>query len=302
MLAGVSSDLGIAVITYRTPQLALDCLQRLRQAAPAASIVLVDTAPDAAFQQRLAAEQPAVRYLAAPNHSYARSVNLGLAALQTGQLLLMNADVLVEADTLGRLQDALGRTPRGGVVGPLALTPAGEPQPLGLPYQRFYRRLFAARRSAPAGRAAAVPVTWLSGCMQLLDRAAWQASGGYDEAFRFFNEDMDFCLRLTTAGYACQLVDAPVVHLGGASTPSHPAFHVEGRRGGVLLARRHHSRPFRAAQMAFLWTEALVGALLAGTAQQRQGHRWMLRLLRSGAWNQSPFGATLDVRPRPNFP
>lgn len=296
MLAGVSHDLGIAVITYRTPEIALDCLRRLRDAAPEATIVLVDTHPTDDFQQRLADQQPAVRYLAAPNHSYARSVNMGLAALPNRHLILMNADVLVQSDTIERLLEVLERQPNGGVVGPLALTPDGGPQPLGLPYLRFYRQLKRAKRAAPATRVAAVPVSWLSGCMQLLSRDAWLASGGYDEAFRFFNEDMDFCLRLTKAGYACQLADAPVVHLGGASTPDHPAFHVEGRRGGVLLARRHHGWPYRAAQLAFLWLEALVGAAVARPALRRAGHRRMLRLLWSGQWGDSPFGRTLDVR------
>src|SRR5690606_25606434 len=49
---GMLAELGIAVIHYRTPEVALDCLARLLRAAPAARVVVVDTAPDTAFEAR----------------------------------------------------------------------------------------------------------------------------------------------------------------------------------------------------------------------------------------------------------
>ncbi len=293
-----SADLGIAVIHYRTPEVALDCLARLRIAAPDARKVLVDTAPEPSFQARLAEEFPEVTFLPVANHSYSRSVNAGLATLDTPYLVQMNADVLVEEGTLTGLREALDANPASGAVAPLALTTAGVPQPMGLPYQRHYTAL---ERAAAAPRSAGAPppsvqVEWLAGCMQLFTREAWEASGGYDETFRFFNEDLDFCLRLGKRGYDLRLVATPVLHLGGTSTPSHPAFHVEGRRGGMEVSRRHRSRTFQAAHLAFLWAEALSGRLLAKEPEKRAAHAEMLRLLRSGAWHESPFGETLDER------
>lgn len=299
---GMLAELGIAVIHYRTPEVALDCLARLRRAAPAARVVVVDTAPDTAFEARLRRGFPEVGFVAAANHSYSHAVNVGLARLERPLLVQMNADVLVEPGTLRALVAALEADPACGAVGPLARTPTGAPQPLGAPYQRHYRALArAARRAAaappPAGAPpASVPVPWLSGCLQLIRREAWEASGGYDESFRFFNEDMDFCFRLRALGYACRLVDAPALHLGGASTPGHPAFHVEGRRGGFELSRRYRSAPYRAAHLAFLWGEALLGRLTSRAPERRAAHRAMLALLRRRAWHASPFGATLDDR------
>lgn len=292
----MAPTLGIAVVHYRTPEVALDCLVRLRSAAPEAELVLVDAAPCAAFEARLEAELPGVLFLPVPNHSYARSVNIGVAALKTDYVALMNADVLVEEETLDLLLAALEEEPGCGLVGPLALTPAGRPQPMGLPYELNYLKL-AARRGTPSPRSVEVP--WLSGCMQLTRRSVWEESGGYDEAFRFFNEDLDFSLRLRALGHACRLVDAPVVHLGGASTPAHPAFQLEGRRGGMLVSRRHASPAFAALHQAFLWAEALSGRLLARSAERRALSSWLLDLLRRGAWGESPFGATLDERREP---
>jgi len=303
MLEPVITPLGIAVVHYRTPEVALDCLERLEAAAPSAQVVVVDTAPEPAFQARLADRFPAARFLAAPNHSYSRSVNLGVAALDTERVVLMNADVLVEPDTFRKLESVLSSSGGAAVVAPLALTAAGQPQAMGLPYAWQYRRLRRARERAEAQQAtpgqpaaASLAVPWLAGYLQLMPRSVWVEVGGYDESFRFFNEDIDFCLRARAAGFDCRLVDAPVIHLGGTSTPTHPAFHVEGRRGGMLLTRRHHGPALRAAHTAFLWGEALLGRLLARSDAGRAAHEMMLELLRSGSWHESPFGATLDER------
>lgn len=305
MLWLVTATLGIAVVHYRTPDVALACLDRLRQAAPHAQVVLVDTAPDPAFQERLAAQHPSVRFVPAPNHSYSRSVNIGVAALDAKYVALMNADVMVSPDTFTRLLGVLEHHPESAVVAPVALTPLGAPQPMGPAYTLNYRRLRAAVARAARARGgapgphdptASVEVTWLAGYLQCLRSDLWERVGGYDEAFRFFNEDIDFCYRVRDQGGRCLLVGAPVEHLGGSSTPADPAFHVEGRRGGMIVSLRHRGRAFRAAQTAFLWAEAWLGRRLARTAAGRAAHGAMLELLRSGAWHESPFGATLDER------
>ncbi len=302
MLGPVGKSLGIAVVHYRAPEVALDCLERLEVAAPGAQVVVVDTAPEPDFRARLTARFPEARFLAAPNHSYSRSVNLGISALATERVALMNADVLVEPDTFRKLESALNACGNASVVAPLALTREDRPQDMGLPYAWHYRRLGSASRStaqqgdASAPTPASVEVPWVAGYLQLMPRALWDEVGGYDESFRFFNEDIDFCLRVRRAGYGCRLVDAPVLHLGGTSTPAHPAFHVEGRRGGMLITRRHYGPARRAAHTAFLWSEALLGSLLARSEDHRAAHAMMLEMLRSGAWHSSPFGATLDER------
>src|SRR5690606_40021291 len=132
---------------------------------------------------------------------------------------------LVELDSLARLLAALEEDSGAGLAGPLALPPRGHPQDLGLPYRLAYAR---ALRAGGSG----TRVAWLSGCLQLIERRVYENIGGYDETFRFFNEDLEYCSRARRAGFYCRLVAAPVVHVGGLSTPAHPAFHVEGRRGG----------------------------------------------------------------------
>lgn len=275
----------------------LDCLARLSRAAPGARVVVVDTDPLPGVEEQLAGLHPEVEFLPVPNHSYSRSVNLGLAALPTPLLTLMNADVLVEPGTFTDLLGSLRQYDYRSVVAPVALDGSGDPQPMGWPYQLDYLRLRRLSRGPRAGDPPpSVSVSWVAGYLQTMHRDLWNAVGGYDESFRFFNEDLDFCLRARSMGFGCRLVDSPVVHLGGSSTPDHPAFHVEGRRGGFEISRRHHGRLRQLAHEAFLWTEAALGVLTARSEEGRAGHTMMLELLRSGAWHESPFGETLDQR------
>jgi GT2 family glycosyltransferase len=289
---GSGRELGITVVHHRTPGPLFDALWRIGAAAPDAAVVLVDTAPEDDVLAAAARILPGLMIVATANHSYSHAVNRGwkeLEPLAPRYLAQMNADVMVEPDTFTRLAGALAATPGAGIAGPLALTPAGKPQDLGPLYALEYRRLRRPSRGS-------VKVRWLSGCLQLVDRAVIDAVGGYDTEYRFTNEDMEFCLRAARAGYSSLLVDTEVVHLGGTSTPKHPAFHVEGRRGGYLLSATYLPSALTFLHRGYLRTEAALGSALARDPVVKVGHQRMARLIREGAWHRSPFGATLDDR------
>lgn len=287
--------LTVAAVHYRTPELAVSCLERVRRSAPQAELRLVDTDPDEAFARALAKERPDVAYLGAANRSYAHAVNVGLAGATTEYLAFMNADVIVTDRTFSDLIAALGADRDAGAAGPLVNDRGGRLQGLGPAYAGHYRRLRRASHADAVPHAVTVP--WLSGCLTVVRLSDWRALGGYDEAFRFYNEDLDFGLRLRESGRRNLLVDTPVVHLGGTSTPAHPAFALEGRRGGLLVGKRHYGAALRAAQVAFVAVEAAVGSLLARTPGRRAANAELLRIVRTGDLGATPFGATLDERP-----
>jgi len=300
MLFGMGeSRLAVAVVNYRTPKLTDDCLSLVLAAAPRADVRLVDTDPTASFEREIASAYPAVTYVPCANHSYAHAVNTGLEGADADYLALMNADVMVGARTFADLTGALDSDQGAGAAGPLAQDEAGRPQSLGAWYGRHYRAL--ARRArgnpGPGAAPASVVVPWLSGCLHVIRRSDWLALGGYDETFRFWNEDLDFGLRLAAAGRRSLLVGSPVAHLGGSSTPSHPAFSVEGRRGGLIVGRRHYPRGLYALQRGFVCLEAAGRCVLGRSPGERAAQAELLRMARTGDLATSPFGATLDDRP-----
>jgi hypothetical protein len=70
---------------------------------------------------------------------------------------------------------------------------------------------------------------WVAGAAMAIRRRTWEEVGFFDTRFRFFAQDLDFCLRAQDAGWRVGLVgDAQVVHVGGATIGRHRA-----RRGAV---------------------------------------------------------------------
>ena len=293
--ASAGARLGVVVVHHAASREVLDdAMRRLALAAPGARVVLVATGssvPDPAPGWPHGTAVARVE-----NHSYARAVNRGLALLPAlPYLAFMNDDVLVSERTFDDLVAALAAEPGAGAAGPLAYDARGRLQAMGLPYRLVQRRALHAGPRAD-GRPAAVSAPWLTGCLKVLTRQAYVATGGYDEGFRFTNEDLDHGLRASRLGYANLLVATPVTHLGGSSTPGHPAFHVEGRRGGYLVTARHLPPAAGLAHRAYLLLEGGLGSLLAPGPQARAAHRAVARMAWEGAWGTSPFGATLDDR------
>ncbi len=244
--------------------------------------------------ERLIGEvHPAARFVPTGNRSYADVVNEAFAHAAGPLIAVMNADVLVEADTLPAMA-APFHDPDVAAVGPLARTPEGGLQDQGIPYR------WATASLRGRGPHAVRDVPWLSGCLFAARREAVRDAGGMDGTLRFGNEDLDWCLRLRRTGWRCRLVGAEVVHLGGSSTPDADRFLVEGLRGGMIVARRHHGPLRVAAQRAAVWAWAATWSRL-GPPRRRATWSAVERMMRRGAFDDSPFGATL-ADDAPGFP
>jgi len=226
----------VAVIHHRTPTLLAQALERLAAFAPDVPVRVIDTAFDPSLAVQLDGAHPHLSWLSAANHSFADAVNTAARHARRPLLLHMNADVMIGPDTVSALLEAFD-DPRVAAAGPQARTPAGALQDQGLPSRLHHARL-RWRRGRAAGRAS-VDVPWLSGCLQVLRLRALEGVGGFDARLRFYNEDLEWCVRARRHGWRCLLVDVEVVHVGGAATNGNVAFAIEGVRGGYAFMRRH---------------------------------------------------------------
>ncbi len=280
----------VAIIHHRTPGLLAQALERLATLAPRVSVRVVDTAFDPSLAVQLEGAHPLLTWLPLSNHSYAAALNAAARAAQRPLLLQMNADVLLGEHTIDDLLRAFD-DPRVAVAGPLARTAAGDLQDLGLPYRVHYARLHWRQRDG--GRGTSVRVPWLSGCVQLLRLEALRAVGGFDARLRFYNEDLEWCLRARRHGWRCELVATEVLHVGGASGRQRLAFVLEGVRGGYAVTRRHGPaflRPLhRWGLAAGAWTLAHVDSAPA----RRSAWRDLARRSAHDDLDRSFFGAQL---------
>jgi GT2 family glycosyltransferase len=165
------------------------------------------------------------------NKGFSAANNQGVSLAKGEFVFLLNNDTRTDALACGYLIDALKDNPRIGAVGPKLLNADGSLQlPGGILGQRQYKTDQASR------------VSFLSGAALMMRRDVYRSLGGFDDAFFFYNEDLDLCKRIQKAGYSlCFLPNAEVVHLGGQSTQFlRKKALVEGYRGGLYFCYKHY--------------------------------------------------------------
>jgi N-acetylglucosaminyl-diphospho-decaprenol L-rhamnosyltransferase len=195
--------------------------------------------------------------------SFAANINAGAAATSGELVLVANPDTVAEPGAVAVLRDFAAASPRCGVAGPQLLDPGGSWQPsrrrfptVGgtlvrrTPLRLLFPPLERQRRHYQLDERTSGPVQadWMLGGFLLIRRAAFDEIGGFDEGFRMYGEEIDFCYRLARAGWERWYVPAAVVrHRWDAVTDRR----LLTRRtlwhwGGILRFVRKHPERLRA--------------------------------------------------------
>jgi len=244
-MADARPALSVVIPTHDTRELTLRCLASLGAARADAEVIVVDDGSHDGTAEEIGRRHPSVRVLSHPSAlGFTAAVNRGLLEAGGGLLFLLNSDTEVDAETLPRLVAAFGANPRLGAGGACLRYPDGRPQwsggraptpawlfalASGLP--ALLSALPGYRRLHPLAAEARGDVDWVSGAAMAIRRAAWEEVGPLDEGFAFYCQDLDFCLRLRSAGWEVRVVPGMLVlHHGGATI---------GKTSGALKARQH---------------------------------------------------------------
>ena len=192
---------------------------------PGRIIVIDDQSPEpalSAWLDKLAGQNCIELLRNERNLGFVASVNRGMRAAGTNDVVLLNSDTEVPEGWLPRLAAQAYRDKRIASVSPFSnnATICGYPrnQSSTLPFGRTLHEIDATCRSVNAGRAVALPTT-VGFCM-FIRRAALDAVGLFDEAAfgRGYGEENDFCLRASARGWQHTLAcDVFVYHEGAVS-------------------------------------------------------------------------------------
>ena len=131
-----AARLAIVVLNYRTPKLALACVESVvSELDPTRDrLLVVDNASGdgsaAAIRAHVLSQHWPVEVVESPrNEGFGGGMNLGIASADAQAYLLLNSDTVVRPGAVAALWQALVGEPRVGLVGPRIEHPDGTPQP-----------------------------------------------------------------------------------------------------------------------------------------------------------------------------
>jgi GT2 family glycosyltransferase len=293
MSTGAAPVVAAICVTHNSRDLLVSCVTPLR--ADGVRVVVVDSGSSDGtvdVARALAAEEDVLEL--PHNGGYAAGINRGLQHLsRTGcdAVVVLNPDVVMTPGSVGRLVAAL--RPGVGMAAPQLRDEHGRRQLslrsrptmgsiwaeslLGGPLAHRLGLPTEVLRDAGAYRTGST-VGWATGGMLALSWSCVAATGAWDESYFLYDEEVDYALRASDAGFAVTYVgDAVAVRAVGAGDAAWA--YALMRINRVTLMRRRGGR-----LAGFLtWLALVLGELLRSV--RRSEARGALRCL---LWRETP--------------
>jgi N-acetylglucosaminyl-diphospho-decaprenol L-rhamnosyltransferase len=214
------TDLHIVIVNYNTRDLLRDCLTSVRESRVGASrlaVTVVDAGSGDGSADMTEAEFPEVGLVRSGNFGYPHGNNLGLKRVDARYHLLLNPDTLLPPGALAAALAYMDASPAIGALGPRLVLADGSLDPAcrrGFPtVVNSVAKFSGLARLFPRSRVlASYNLTYLSedepaavdslvGAFMLLRGQALAETGGLDQAYFMYAEDVDLCYRLKALGW-----------------------------------------------------------------------------------------------------
>lgn len=276
-------DLSIAVVSYNTRDLLLDCLRSVceRTTGVDYELIVVDNASRDGSAEAVRAGFPDVTVLAnTENVGFARACNQAAAVSSGRYLLLLNSDTVMRESTLRTMVTCLDRQLDVGAVSCLQRDADGRvlqscfPFPSIRDHVRHSEELPAiVRRLAgtvpPTDCTKTQDVDWANGACLMIRKALFDRLGGLDERFFMYFEDVDLCRRVEQLGYRVRHVaEAEVVHLlGGSSRTNRHGLNKQWELSRIRYVEKHFEQPRRFLMKGWIALGVLRKLILIGRSQ-----------------------------------
>lgn len=251
----------VVIVTWRSGERVLRCLERLSAQQPQDRIFVVDNASGDGTVAAVRERFPDVQVTELDrNCGFGAGVNAGAALGEAEAIVLVNDDVEVGEGFLDAILAPLRETPACGMVAGLTMIPSSDRvDGFGIELDvtlAAYNRL---RHRSPEERPGRLAMP--SGGLAAYRRAAFEQVGGFDPRLFAYGEDVDLGLRLRLAGWSASATRAATgVHEGGASIGvGSPGQRERAGFARGFLLRRYGVLRTRAAGRALLFEAFVVG-------------------------------------------
>jgi len=200
------------IVTYESATCVGRCIASLRDALPAAELIVIDNASRDDTISAVGAAAPQARVIRNPrNDGFGRACNRGAEAAHGSHVLFLNPDVVVTAVDHERLDALLTESPFGlaapafiGERGRLRADRAWPSELLTHTLATLRPREW--RGGRPRDDTGHSP--WVAGALLLVSRAEFLDLGGFDRRFFLYYEDRDLSRRYRTADLRIRTTEA----------------------------------------------------------------------------------------------
>jgi GT2 family glycosyltransferase len=204
----------VIIVSFNTKELIEKCLRSIKGPW---EIIVVDNASTDGSAEIIKKKYPNVTLIESKtNLGFARANNLAMKKASGEYFLLLNSDAFLQDDTIINCLKT-----KADVVGCKLTYPdgrfqpsAGElPNPLNMTMWLLGMSNSYHPKSIKSG-----PKGWITGAFMFIKREVYETTGGFDEKIFMYGEEVEWCKRITDAGYKIWYTsEFSIVHIQGGS-------------------------------------------------------------------------------------
>ncbi|NUQ80925.1 MAG: glycosyltransferase [Bacteroidetes bacterium] len=254
-------DVSVIIVSYNVRSYLINCIRSVQEASPGwkVEIIVVDNASDDQSTEAVSAAFPDVKLIRNPvNVGFGAACNQGVQVSAGRYILFLNPDSLVDRPVFSTLIPYMDANPSVGLTGCKILNEDGTLQPAcrrSFPtlWVSFTRLSGLSRLFPHSKRFARYNLTYLdenemadidavSGAFMFVRREAFDQTGGFDEDYFMYGEDLDLCYQVRKAGFRVVYHPATtVIHFKGRSKSVHVDTRYHFYESMKIFARKHGS-------------------------------------------------------------
>ncbi|HEU4471402.1 MAG TPA: glycosyltransferase family 2 protein [Flavisolibacter sp.] len=278
--------LSVIIVNYNVRYFLEQCLHTVEKCSEGLEVetIVVDNQSTDGSLPYLEERFPWVSFIAnSANLGFARACNAGLAISKGELVLFLNPDTLLPEDCFRKCLDFFDRHPGCGALGVQMIDGSGKflreskrsfPSPLTSLFKLFglsaifpRSSLFGRYHLGHLSKEEDHEVDVLAGAFMMVRKEVLLETGGFDETFFMYGEDVDLSFRIQKAGYSNHyFAGTTIIHFKGESTKRGSLNYVRMFYNAMSVFVRKHYGGARAglfsASIHFaIWVRAALAAL-----------------------------------------
>ncbi len=228
-------ELSVIIVSYKVRFYIEQCICSVLRSLPGAQVIVVDNNSGDGSVEFLTARFPGVQVIANPENSgFGKANNMALEKAHGRFVLFLNPDTVVAERTLPECISFMDENPEVGCVGVRMQYGDGRfaresRRSLPTPSVSFWHMTGMGRLFPRSRYFAKYHLTYMdqdipcrievtSGAFMMARREALAKTGGFDETFFMYGEDIDLSYRILKEDYDNWYLPVPIVHYKGEST------------------------------------------------------------------------------------